>query len=356
MRAQAVERRWKGIAFAAALWIPLGAMAMARNDAAKEPVHPYDQWSAQSAATLSHLPGPDALVTAALLPSLAAAPDRQPLSLLDQASRQDPSAADIAALAMLKCEEMVGCDARARARHLQVLAPDNALAWLLDLHAAYQQQHAPDVTRVLQQMAQAGHFKTYETPLARRVREGLEKISPPPFENNPSPYRLSGDNARMLQARILVSFLPVPAYRDLLHACQPDDATFAQRKPACRQIAAELTQSSSLLAHLVGVELQRWTARDAADYRQALALGREADWLMSLRGTYCADQTHIVACLDADKRATGELDASRAIARQSGQPITPPSHWVDRRQQQRIRRDREKFHRHVGPAGTHADG
>lgn len=109
---------------------------------------------------------------------------------------------------------------------------------------------------------------------------------------------------------------------------------------------------------LLGIELQRWSAQDATDYRQALTLGREADWLMSLRSTYCADQVHIVACLNADMQATSELDASRALARQSGQSVTPPDHWADPRQQQRIRRDREKFHYHGGPAdpaGTHAD-
>jgi len=338
--------------FAASLFLPLTCAAVTHGGTTKAPVDPYDQWIATAATTLDRLPDPDGLVTAALLQPLIGTSGRQSLQRLDQAAKQEPAAADIAALAMLKCEEISGCDTRTRARHLQTLAPANALGWLLDLHAASQQNDAPQVTRILQRMAQAGHFRTYQTSLTKRIHDGLEDLSPPPFENGPRPYHLSGDNARILQTRILVNLLPVPAYQDLVFACQPNEAEFALRTPACRRIATELTQSWSLLAHLIGVNLQRWTARDAQDYRQALVLGREADWLMPMRGTYCDNQAHIVSCLGVDMKAASELDACRAIARQQGKPVTPPDTWVDRNQQRRIHRDQEKFHHSPGFASA----
>lgn len=341
--------------FAAALLTPLASLAMTRGDATKAPADSYDRWTAQASATLGRLPDTDALVSAAVLHPPIATPDSQPLQLLDRASRQDPSAADIAALALEMCDGISGCDSQARARHLQTQAPDNALGWLFALRAAHKQHDAQQATRILQRMARAGNFKTYQPSLAERIRHGLEDVPPPPFEQGSYSYRVSGEEARFLQTRILVSLLPIPAYRDLVLACRPDAAAFALRKPACRRIAMELTQSWSILANVIGIELQRWTARDAQDYRQALAREREVDWLMPMRASYCDSQAHIAACLDADMKATSELGASRAIARQRGKPVTPPATWVDRKQQQRIRQDEEKFHRGAVPAGGRAD-
>jgi hypothetical protein len=291
-------------------------------------------------ATLSPRPDADSLVTAAALLPAFGPSRRQALQLLDRASRLAPTADDIVALALLTCEQVTGCDAHQRARRLRMLAPHNALGWLPALNAAQGRGNAPGVTRILQRMSRASRFETYQTPLARRIQHGLADLPAPPGMG--MHYHLDDGHDRLLQVRIYVSLMPMPAYQPLLDACRPDGADFAQRRSACREIGTKLTTSWSIIANLVGVELQRWTAQGAHDCQQTLTRERDMDWLIPVHAS--CDRAHIAACLDADMQATSELDADRTIARQLGKPLTPPADWLDRRLQASIRRGRQRFH------------
>ncbi|WP_329741363.1 hypothetical protein [Dyella sp. A6] len=242
---------------------------------------------------------------------------------------------------MLECVPADGCDIHRRALRLQALAPHNALGWLPALNAAQGHGKAPEVTRILQRMSQAGGFETYQTSLARRIQHGLADLPPPPPDMD-LPYRLDEKHDRLLQVRIYVSLMPMPAYQPLMKACRPDGPEFAQRRSACRKIGTKLTRSWAIIANLIGIELQRWTAQGAQDCQQTLTREREMDWLIPVHAS--CDRAHTAACLDADMHAKSELDADRAIARQLGKPLTPSADWVDRRLQASIRMEQQRFH------------
>lgn len=343
MQAPAAKRRWALRLLAATLSMPLASIAGTHKHegaTASAAGNPYDRWTAQAVATLSHRPDADSLVTAAALQPAFGPSGRQTLQLLDRASRLAPSADDIVALALLKCAEVAGCDAHRLARRLQALAPHNALGWLPALNAAQGHGKAPKVTRILQRMSQASGFETYQTSLARRIQDGLADLPPPPDVD--MHHHLDERHDRLLQVRILVSLMPMPAYQPLIKACRPDGADFAQRRSACREIGTELATSWSIIVNIIGVELQRWTAQGAHDCQQTLTRERDMDWLIPVHAS--CDRAHIAACLDADMQATSELDADRTIARQLGKPPTPPAGWLDRRLQASIRRGQLRFH------------
>lgn len=97
-------------------------------------------------------------------------------------------------------------------------------------------------------------------------------------------------------------------------------------RKTCRAIASSLRHSDLLITNMIGLRLQEWTARDAADRSDALAERRRLPWKMPQPGfvTLAMSQARQISMVFADEN---EVEGIDAIRRASGQTLEPPADW-----------------------------
>jgi hypothetical protein len=125
-----------------------------------------------------------------------------------------------------------------------------------------------------------------------------------------------------------VSALAFPAYQDIVSACKPNGAQPLPetRKRPCRSIADALKAGDSVIANRLGLRLQEWNARDAADRNEARDQYRVSLWRTNRFDT-------LIASLPIDQRVAtlwthdSEADRIAAVLKQADEPLNPPTDW-----------------------------
>jgi hypothetical protein len=300
----------------------LTPLAAAGNHAPASSVIAFTAWQALAVDKLATMPDADAQVTAAALARLS--PDgSKSIQLIDRALAIAPHAADIGLLDVAVCGMQSGCDVLNRETSQRRIDPGNGAAWMATLHDASARGDKTRVNAILANMAQAKRFDTYFTPLGRRFISALKRVSIPQDSQGDTP-----EARRQAQAMAMVAALAIPALQDVLHACKPDAPISADRRNACRGIAASMQRGDTMIANLVGLRLQEWTARDAADRAQALAQRRLLQWRMAqlnaISGTPALSPTsQMASTLKYDR----EIDGVDAMLANADKPLDPPADW-----------------------------
>lgn len=280
-------------------------------------------WLKNAVARLSAMPDTDALVTAGALAH--ALPDGQArsLELLDRAVASAPQATDIGLLDIGACNGNAGCDALKREARLRRADPRNGSLWMVALHDASKRADRPRIDTVLSRMAQSDRFDLHFMSLGQRFLVALKRVPPPPATPT-----ASADVLRQLQALSMVAAFAMPRMQDLVAACKPGHPASDARRKTCRAIAGSLRRSDSLIANMIGLRLQEWNARDAADRDDALAQRRRLQWKMqqlrNVSGTPGMPPASQVGIMLAHEN---EVDGVDAMLRAAGRPLDPPSHW-----------------------------
>lgn len=337
----------------------------------------YNQWQNDAIATLATRDDADSLFTAALY-DLSSVPrvdntvhmrkhaQQHALDLLDQAAALEPTAADIAAQALLTCSKIAGCDVSTYADRYRAAAPNDALAWLPALQVAVKAQDQTEVTRIVQRMGAADSFHSYLVPTGERVERGMASVPPQPDFGELN--RVAGgdqqlvadvtQSTRSVSARVLASMATMIPYDPIAKACKPAAAAFAERRSACRHIGLMLEHGGSMIANRIGLLLHRRAANSDADYASALASGRRLDWQSNLYASKFAydnsgtprgaeptatDLRQIIAIskqrTTAIREHQGEAAGMNALLKEAGLPLNPPADWVDEQQRYRLADD-----------------
>src|SRR6185312_15756266 len=172
-------------------------------------------------------------------------------------------------------------------------------------------------------MAQSDRFDVHFMSLGRRFLVALKRIPPPPGAAG-----ASADSLRQMQAMSLVAAFVLPPMQDLVDACRPGNPVHDARRKTCRAIADALRRSDSLIPEMIGLRLQEWTARDAADKDDALARRRRLQWKMrqlsDVSGTAAMPPASQVGIMLAHENEVDGIDAMLLATRR---PLVPPVHW-----------------------------
>lgn len=278
-------------------------------------------WLKNAVASLSAMPDADALATAGVLAQQL--PNAQTLDLLDRAVAASPQATGIGLLDVTVCSGHAGCDALQREAHLRAVDPHNGNLWLVALRDASIHHDQPRVDTVLAKMAQSSNFDLHFMSLGQRFLVAMKRIPPPPGAPG-----ASADSLRHEQAMALVTAFALPSMQPLVDTCKPGHPVNDARRKTCRAIAGSLRHSDSLISKMIGLRLQEWNARDAADRNDALAGRRRLQWKMSQLGAVNMNSAMPPATQVGIMLAhENEVDGIDAVLRVTGRPLDPPVDW-----------------------------
>ncbi|WP_189439939.1 hypothetical protein [Rhodanobacter panaciterrae] len=276
--------------------------------------------------SLAVLHDADALTTAAALAQSLPGDAGQSLGLLDRAAAIAPQAADIGLLDVIQCHTQPGCDALSREARVRGIDPHNGDVWMAALHDATSHADQARIDEALSNMAHSTHFNFYFASLGRRFITGLKRVPTPP--SDPTHHADTTDAQRQMLAMSMVAAMAIPAFQDVTHACQPGSAANDARRKTCRDIATSMERGDSLIANMIGLRLQEWTARDAVDHADAVAQRRRLQWRMNqlgaLAGTPALPPTKQIATMLAHER---EIDGIDTMLTDAGKPLDPPTGW-----------------------------
>lgn len=307
--------------------LALGAWAMAHADTAPAAASHWETWQRTAMHSLSAMPDPDAKITAAALAQTFPTEKPQVMPLMDRAVAMAPTAADIALLDITLCAGTPGCDAASREAQLRHVEAGNGAFWMMALHQATLQNNEIGTAEAIRQLARSQRFDLHMASLGKRFRAALERVPPPARDN------AADDSPRLaapITAMAMVHALAFPAFQDIELACKPETGRrmLAERKQQCRSIAESMKKGDSMIANVIGLRLQEWNARDAADKADALKQRRISGWRMdrfsklSLSGALPPGED-AGSIWNNDR----EADSIGALLTKSGQPLNPPDDW-----------------------------
>lgn len=324
---QGQERHGKNHIQIIAMYLLMGTWAMAHADTAPATPSHWETWQRTAMHRLSAMPDPDAKITAAALAQTFPTEEPQVMPLMDRAVAMAPTAADVALLDVTLCAETPGCDAVSREAQLRHVETGNGAFWMMALHQATLQNDEIGTADAIRQLAHSSRFDLHMASLGKRLRAALERFPPPARDN-------AADDSPQLAAPItamaVVQALAIPAFQDVTLACKPgtEQPTLAERKQQCRRIAESMKKGDSMIANLVGLRLQEWNARDAADKADALKQRRISGWRLAR-----FSKLTLSGGLPPGENAGSiwnndrEADAIVALLKKSGQPLNPPDDW-----------------------------
>ena len=272
------------------------------------------------------MPDTDALFTAGVLAERLPDGRARALDLFDRAVASAPQAVDIGLLDIIACTKQPGWDALKRETRMRGVDPRNGNFWMVALRNATKRVDQPRIDTALAGMAQTSSFDLYFLPMGLRLVATLKRIPTAPDVDG-LPADMPSDVARLLQARSLIIGFAMPSMQDLVEACKPGTPAGDARRTNCRAIADSLRHSDMTITKMIGLRLQEWSARDAADRNNAIATRRLLQWKMIELGdeTYSsmprAEQTRTILAHE------NEVEGIDAVLRATGRPLVPPAGW-----------------------------
>lgn len=255
------------------------------------------------------------------------------LQLLDRAAALEPDAADIASLALGLCMQVAGCDMDARAQNLHLAAPDDASYLMPALTKANKEKKTDQISDILQSMAEASNFNSYNAGIRHRLQRSTKQSSnwpELPTLAKDSGYNFDKKSMIIANGTAYMYSVTVPSFGAILNACKETNTHFTDRE-ACRHIGLALIRDNSALYASMGRVLWRRTARDDADLAAAKQASHIADWQRETYTQALMDGTiESPESLQAMLDNGGEIPGMLALLKQHDLPALPAEGWVSR--------------------------
>jgi hypothetical protein len=239
--------------------------------------------------------------------------------------------------------------------------PDNAAVWLHDLIAAQKRKDASAVDEALHRMATAGRFDGHLTDLAQAIVEVYQRTPAPALPPTPGTAFLQSPSVLPYTiAMAAASAIALPAFQDLVAACQIDPATGANasRKADCAAVGRLIAaRGDTVIANHLGMAVLRVSNTFSND---DVLLAREMDWVFdrssatmtALESSRDPSVGDALVAYMTDWFATGnEIEAMRRAVVRSGGAVTPPDDWVDKMSpfsEKRLQQDQAALQRTAG--------
>lgn len=256
-------------------------------------------------------------------------------ALLRAAAQAAPDDALVQSLWANADPRLSGCDAQnpcpQRADALAKLQPDNVVAWVPVLNAAFARKDAAGVDAALAQMAQA---HAYDDFLGQTTKAWVDV-----YTRHPLPVPTSDREAGKFSPRAsafvaamgMAAATAIPPFDGVVKSChrQLNPDASATRFRDCAQVGRTmLAQADSLLGHMLGRGLLRVSGQaTAADVEMA----RNAQWQQEnwqrLAGRQI-DPASVDAAAADWTQAGNEISVMQMQFRRAGIPWTPPAGWV----------------------------
>lgn len=254
--------------------------ALAARAAAPHEPHPgvakYQAWRIQAAVALAARDDANSMAAAAALRYVGGSGRSEALDLASRAANAKPDDPAIGWLRLELCASTPGCDMREAATTLRWIDADNAAAWLPSLHVAARDKDAPEVDRILAEMAATKHFDVYLNRLVTLLYDSLRRDE----TLLPDDY-IGSDVARLSEALGVVSAEAIPTFGILQGACH--DATGGARHEDCMRLAKILQRGDAIVTQMAGFNLEKHLlstdgheSRLIAERRRTLAWRRAA--------------------------------------------------------------------------------
>lgn len=138
----------------------------------------------------------------------------------------------------------------------------NGSLGLVALHRASMHHDQPRMDTILAQLAQSANSDLHFMSPWQRFLVAMKRLPPP--SGAPG---ASADSLRQEQAIALAMAFALQSMQSLVDACKPGSPTIDARRKPCSALVNSLRRSDSLIANMIGLRLQQWTARDAAGRR-----------------------------------------------------------------------------------------
>ncbi len=258
-------------------------------------------------------------------------------ALLRQAAQAAPDDALVQSLWANVDPRLSGCDDKnpcpQRADALAKVQPDNAVAWIPVLDAAYQRKDAAGVDAALTNMAQA---HVYDDFLGASVKAWMDIYTRHPLPvptSDPDAARFSPRATALVAATSAAAATTIPPMDATAKSCHrqmhPDAPVTRFRD--CAQIGRTLlAHADSLLGRMFGRALLRVSGQATpAD----VELARTAQWQqenwMRLSASH-ADPASLDAAAADWAAADDEIQVLQMQFRRAGIPLTPPEGWTAR--------------------------
>lgn len=334
-----------------------GLLALTSGSAAAAPVvadpaattaQAADQAAYQSAMrelvrTLRDSASPrDRALASQLLPVIPAADGSEPASaeqaasgkLLRAAAQAAPNDALVQALWVNAMPQLSGCDVKdpcpQRADALARLQPDNAVAWIPAVDAAYQRKDAAGVDAALAKMANARGYDDFLGQALKAWMDIYTRYPLPVPTSDPAAAGFSPRATALVAAMGMAAATTLPPFEGVAKSCHRDlnpDAP-ASRFRDCAQIGRTLlAQGDSVLGRMIGRALLRVSGQATpADIESArIAQWQQENWM---RLGANADPARLDVAAGDWAKADNEMAVLQIQFQRAGIPLTPPAGWM----------------------------
>ncbi|MBS0462888.1 MAG: hypothetical protein JSS41_10520 [Proteobacteria bacterium] len=284
----------------------------------------------------------DRALASQLLPVIPAADGSEPAAseqstsgkLLRAAAQAAPNDALVQALWVKAMPQLSGCDAKdpcpQRADALARLQPDNAVAWIPAVDAAYQRKDAAGVDAALAKMANARGYDDFLGQALKAWMDIYTRYPLPVPTSDPAAAGFSSRATALVAAMGMAAATAIPSFDTVVKSCHRQmnpDAT-PSRFHSCAQIGRTLlVHGDSLLGRMIGRALLRVSGQATpADIEPA----RNAQWQQEnwMRLGANADPARLDAAAADWAKADNEMAVLQIQFQRAGIPLTPPAGWT----------------------------
>lgn len=256
-------------------------------------------------------------------------------ALLRAAAQAAPDDALVQSLWANADPRLSGCDVKdpcpQRADALARVQPDNAVAWIPAVDAAWQRKDATGIDAALAKMANARGYDDFLGQALKAWMDIYTRYPLPVPTSDPEAARFGPRATAFVAALAMASATTLPPFDKVVKSCQREmhpDAPKSRLRD-CAQIGRTLlVHGDSLLGRMIGRALLRVSGQATpADIEPA----RVAQWQQEMWGKLSAAHTE-PAQLDAVAadwaRADNEIEVMQMQLQRAGIPLTPPTGWT----------------------------
>jgi hypothetical protein len=229
------------------------------------------------------------------------------LDLITLASEQAPQSAAIAWLHLQICIETPSCSTPEVATVMRWIDADNGAAWMPILATAQRDKDTVEITRVLDDMAQAPRFDLYLNRLTVVMFDALKTER----HALPAEYAAS-DWARFTEVSGIATAEAIPSFTALAEVCR-DLAAAPDRREVCLKLAKIMQKGDAVATQMAGFGIERRLV--PADSKEARAV-TERKRLLEWRVTAAAQFDLPLMPWAKNSRSRARLDQMRLRSRE----------------------------------------
>jgi hypothetical protein len=250
----------------------------------------------------------------------------QPADLIKDAIALAPERPELIWIQLRYCDDNLCADGMQIAKRLQALAPDNGLAWLLNLMAAQARGSPSEVTQAVAQVGAGERMSIYWNALTVMI---FDSLTHDVKSQRPATFGRSAD-ARLSGAIGMLAAFIIPPMQAMVRACRPDQFDEPGRRAACESMVASMETSDVVILQSLGLSLQEKWWPDGSPQREALLLRhRQQRYLMIASGKprFLHLNRDAQTRIEAIRRTRREEDTERAMLMAFHEPLERPANW-----------------------------